>query len=345
MSRHKTIADLAREAQVSVSTIDRILNSRGPTKRATIEHVLAAAERIGFHAVGSIRSRLGDEVPERTFGVLLNSKDRRLYRQTARLMEQEAAQLQSVRARIIVRHLEDIDPDTTAQALLSLGKQCDAIACICVDHPRVGLAVAELARAGVPVVEIISGLSSADSGTFVGSNDWQLGRTAGWFMRLLCPPRGKVALLIGAHQYLCQQIHEASFRNYLRAEAPSLEILPTLATQESDPVAARTVTALMAEHGDDLVGVLVAGGGLEGTIDTVQAGSPAKRPILVGTELTDHTRAQLAMGKVDVILSHPVYEIARQALKALVALSGDDPAQRTLAPIIIPFQVYTAENC
>ncbi|MDJ0931010.1 helix-turn-helix domain-containing protein [Breoghania sp.] len=76
MTKRKTITDLARKAQVSISTIDRILNGRNPVKQATVEHVLEAAERIGFYAVSTIRDRLGSGIPEKTFGFLLNSKKR-----------------------------------------------------------------------------------------------------------------------------------------------------------------------------------------------------------------------------------------------------------------------------
>ena len=54
-----TIADLAKMAGVSISTVDRVLNARKPVRRATAERVLQAAEQIGFYATGVIKQRLG----------------------------------------------------------------------------------------------------------------------------------------------------------------------------------------------------------------------------------------------------------------------------------------------
>jgi LacI family transcriptional regulator len=51
MKNRVTIIDLAKAAGVSVSTVDRIMNKRGPVQRATAEHVLSVAQGIGFKGV------------------------------------------------------------------------------------------------------------------------------------------------------------------------------------------------------------------------------------------------------------------------------------------------------
>ncbi|MBC7479243.1 MAG: LacI family DNA-binding transcriptional regulator [Pseudorhodobacter sp.] len=48
MAQRATIADLAARAGVSVSTIDRILNSPDRVRAATAARVLAAAEELQF---------------------------------------------------------------------------------------------------------------------------------------------------------------------------------------------------------------------------------------------------------------------------------------------------------
>ena len=53
MASRATIADVARQAGVSVATVDRVLNERRRVKPATAEAVRAAAEEIGFYAAHS----------------------------------------------------------------------------------------------------------------------------------------------------------------------------------------------------------------------------------------------------------------------------------------------------
>lgn len=343
MTERRTIADLARAAGLSVSTIDRVMNGRAPVKRSTVEQVLSAAERIGYHGVSAIRSRLIDDARELTLGFLLISEHRRLYRQMADILRQVAAETPGRRIHVLVEHLEDIDPEAAARALLALGEKCAAIACICMDHPRINLAVAELARKGVPVIAMVSALSTTTCAAFIGSNDWQLGRTAGWFMRLLCPPEGKLAIIVGSERYLCQQVHETSFRSFIRANAPGLQIVETLLTQESDGGAAQAMVPLLREGQPDLAGIMVAGGGLEGVIDAI-AQSSRPRPVLIGTELTDHIRSHLTTGGLDVVLSHPVTEIARQVVPMLIDLANGERSS-PVAQQIIPFDILISENC
>ncbi|ANT60998.1 hypothetical protein AYJ57_11855 [Salipiger sp. CCB-MM3] len=337
-----TISDLAREAHVSVSTIDRILSGRGKVKPATVEHVLATAERIGFHAVGSIRSRRGIEAPARSFGFLLNDRSRLYYELMSQQISREIAGLTSVQGRAIFSHISGPCPERTAEALLALGEKCDAIAAVCIDHPQVNMAVEELHARGIPVVAMLSDISSKHRRGFVGSNDWQLGRSAGWFVQRFCPQGGKVALMTGNPRYLCQQSHAASFRAFIQgATGSGLSILEAPSTDESDARAQQVVTALLHEH-PDLAAIMLAGGGLEGAAEALR--SHDRPPLLIGTELTERTRSALVSGRIDMILSHPGEAIAREAVHAMVRLleGGKSGAEVQTS---LPFEILIGENC
>lgn len=342
MTQRRTINDLAREAQVSVSTIDRILNGRSPVKQNTVEHVLAAAERIGFYAVGTIRDRLNTAIPERTFGFLLNGRKRWFYSQMADILQHHTTRSSAIKGQAVFRYLENLDPEIAASELLELGKQCDAVACVCVDHPLINYAVTQLDNDGIPVVPIISNLSSTDYSVFLGSNDWQLGRTAGWFMNKLRSQPGKVAVLTGSDHYVCQQAHEASFRMFIRSNAPKLEMLGTELTGETDEQANRTITEILKRH-PDLVGIFVAAGGLEGVAEAL-APLGKDRPVLIGTEYSDRTRSLLIQNNLDVLLAHPGFEIAEQAVRTMIDLTTRKTTQRQVQKIF-PFRIFVSENC
>jgi LacI family transcriptional regulator len=339
--RHKTIHDLAREAQVSVSTIDRILSGRGHVKPTTIEHVLEVAEAIGFYAVESIRSRLTGDAPERRFGFLLNSGSRQVYRDLAEELTGTTRKMVNVRGQAIVSHLEDTDPEKAAKALLELGAQCDALACVCVDHPAVGAAIDELARRGIPVVTMISDISSNARAGFIGSNDWQLGRTAGWFASRLVDG-GKVAVLLGSERYTCQQVHEASFRGFLRSQAAPFTLLETRITNEADRQAEMITSTLLDEH-PDLRVMFAACGGIDG-ICTELTRRGRKDVVVIGCEMTSSTRSRMSAGEIDVILAHPVAEIARRTVQAMVRLTTTSQSHEPFQ-MVVPFNVVVSENC
>ncbi|KAF5887762.1 LacI family DNA-binding transcriptional regulator, partial [Rhizobium sp. PEPV16] len=77
--RRPTISDLAKEADVSVATVNRILGGSASVKGTTVQRVQAAAERIGFYGAGAIEDRLRKSVPKYRLGFLLQQSSRELY--------------------------------------------------------------------------------------------------------------------------------------------------------------------------------------------------------------------------------------------------------------------------
>jgi len=347
LSDRVTIADLARESQVSVSTIDRILNGRSTVKPATVDHVLATAERIGFRGIGAIRSRRECETPVRNFGFLLNGRERNFYKGLAIRLNAELAAQPTFVGRCVIRHLDDLDAERAAAALMELGETCDAIGCITLDHPLINLAVDTLAARGVRVVSMLSDISADGRSGFIGANDWKLGRSAGWFIQRLSRTPGKVAIMLGSERYLCQQSQATSLRSYLESHAPQFKVVAMPASGEQDGQAEQIATAFL-ETAPDLAAIFVAGGGLEGVIRAIRrrqdASGGARRFLVIGTELTDATRGALAEGWLDMILAHPVDRVAAETVRNLVRMLDQSEAAPRLHRTV-PFEVLIGENC
>ncbi|UIL31611.1 helix-turn-helix domain-containing protein (plasmid) [Rhizobium leguminosarum] len=75
---------MAKAANVSISTVDRVLNGRDPVRPQTAERVLNAARQIGFHGVTAIARRLEHDKPVIKFGFLLKQSHRKLYQMWGR---------------------------------------------------------------------------------------------------------------------------------------------------------------------------------------------------------------------------------------------------------------------
>ena len=111
--------------------------------------------------------------------------------------------------------------EATAERLLKLGRDVDAIAVVTVDHPRITEAIERLRAIRVPVVAVISDLTAPGRAGYVGLDNWKVGATAGWAMSKLCKRPGKIAVFVGNHRYLCQDMCEIRFRSYFRERAPN----------------------------------------------------------------------------------------------------------------------------
>lgn len=342
--RRPTIADLAQAAHVSVSTVDRILTGRDPVRRATAERVLAAAERIGFHATGAIRQRLGGDSPERTLGFVLQQRSMPFYLRLGDALVEAAKASAETRGQPKVVFLEDLTPASVADQLVRVGGVADAVAVVAADHPRVTEAIEHLHGRGVPAFALISDLSAPHRAGYVGLDNWKVGRTAAWAISNLCARTGgHVGIFVGSHRYRCQDAAEMSFRSYFREHAPDFRLLEPRTSLEDARYAYESTLDLLKTD-PDLVGLFVAGGGVEGVMRALRDEGAFRRVATIALDLTEETRSGLIDGVVRVVLSHPLRPLAEATVGAMTRALGrgrHDPAPRQ---ILLPFDVHTPEN-
>jgi LacI family transcriptional regulator len=339
-----TIADVAAAAQVSIATVNRVLGGKQKVRKATAQQVVEAAEAIGFYAARAIRVRAQPESPRRTFGFLMQQRGRSLYQMLGNELKAATLSSTAVRGEAVVEHRDDLSPEATAERLLKLGRDVDAIAVVTVDHPRITEAIERLRANRVPVVAVISDLTARARAGYVGLDNWKVGATAGWAMAKLCKRPGKIAIFVGNHRYLCQDMNEIRFRSYFRERATEFQVLDAITTFEDSKYAYQSTLDLL-HHTPDLVGIFIAGGGKSGVLRALREDTSglAKTMNVVGLDLTPEARSGLLDGTMNLILSHPIRLLAETTVDLLVSAiareTSSEPVQR-----VLPFEIYTPEN-
>ncbi len=339
-----TIADVARSARVSVSTVDRVLSGRHQVRPGTVARVLAAADSVGFRGAVTARQRLGLDRPPLRLAFLLQQGSREFYRMLgAALTEATTAQL-GVLSEPATVYMDDLTPAAVSEALLALGERAGAIAVVAADHPYITRAVDQLRVRGVPVFTLISDLTAQGRAGFVGQDNWRVGRTAAWAVSRLGKRPGKVGIVVGSHRYLCQETFEMGFRSYFREHAPGFELLEPVPSFE-DPRFAYETTLNLLHRNPTLVGLYCAGGGIEGVTRALREQGPhIYREIVVAChEITDTTRSGLIDGVLDIVLTMSVKALAQAAVHAMVAAT-ETPWRDSIANILLPIEIFTPEN-
>jgi LacI family transcriptional regulator len=342
MSSRPTIADLARAAKVSVSTVDRVINGRDPVRKPTAEKVLTAANALGFHAAGVIRHRLGSGRPTKTLGFLLLQKTRSLYQILGESLAEAARASTLVQATPKIVHVEDLDPAAVAGEIERLGRSVDAIAIVAANHPRVAAAVTALHEQGVPVFALISELTAPAAAGYVGLDNFKVGRTAGWAIANFCKRPGPVAIIVGSHRFRCQDLNEMGFRSYFREHAPDFSLLEPLSSLEDARYAAEVTRDLLARV-PGLAALYVAGGGMSGVLAALRDNDAHRRIVTIGHDLTRHTQAGLIDGFLRLVIAHPVSEMT-QALVAAMATAALAKDHGVPPSLVLPFYIHTSEN-
>jgi LacI family transcriptional regulator len=336
-----TIADVAREAGVSIATVNRVLAGYQGVRPATAARVLEAAETTGFYGAGAIRRRLNAEAPARSFGFVLQQRSMPFFAGLAAMLVEETMALREVRGRSQVDFSDDLDPATTARRLMALGEACDAVAIMSADHPLLTRAVEALAGRGVPVFTMVSDLSAAARRGYVGADERRLGRTAAWLTARIAGA-GEVGILLGSHRHLCQEQREIGFRSFMREHAPGFTVLEPYLTHEVDHLAFDVTEAILKRH-PELRALFVPGGGIAGVLRALRDLGASRDLCVIGVERNPETHAAFEEGLLTAILAHPVRDIARNTVRSM--------AEATLAPdrgetvrVVLPFEVLTPEN-
>lgn len=357
--RRVTLEEVAREAGVSLSTVDRLLNARAPVRSDTAERVRVAAERLGFRASGVIEERTSRQRPRCTFGFLLQRPASGFYRALAQALTEATEVEPLIRGQAHVEYLDDLAAEAVAARMLALGATVDALAVVAADHPLVDAAIERLHEQGVPVYALVSDLGSPLRAGHAGPDSRRIGRSAAWFITRLARTPGRIAIFVGTHRFQCQELAEMSFRSYVREHAPQFEVLEPLLTLDSAPMAAEGMRALLQRH-PDLCGFYVDGGGIEGVLAALREararGDLPAELIGVAHELTPETRAALRSGELQAVLSMPRPLLAQRLVRRMAegllerrSAAQDMPLQPAEPPlrrasIVVPLETWTPES-
>jgi LacI family transcriptional regulator len=330
---------LAQASGLSVATVDRVLNRRLPVREETALRVVAAAEAIGYHAAGLLKQRLL-EVPQRSFGFILQKRHDDFYQALAAELTAATKAATLIRGKPIVVFVDELIPSVIAAKIRELGRVADALAVVAVDHPHVNEAIEEVTATGVAIFTLLTDVSAPSRAGYIGIDNRKAGRVAGWTIARLAKKPGKVAVLVGTHRYLGQELAEMSFRSYFREHAPNFQLLETLVNLEDDRIAYEAIVHLL-KNNDSLVGLYVAGGGMKGMIQALRDERAGDRLVAVCNELLASTRAALIDGVVDLVLATPLPLLATRAVEAMSQATESTPNGKH-APL--PVELYISEN-
>lgn len=306
-----TLIDVAREAGVSAATVDRVLNNRPGVRERTREIVVETARRLGYLPEGAAAApvgamRLDFVLPEGT-----NSFIRTL---RAEIEAQGAA-----RPGLAVRTqaIEGFDPGTLAATLRSLRGATDGVGLIALDHPAVREAMRALAADGTPVVTLATDVLHVPRTAYVGIDNRQAGRLAGYVLgRLLGGGPAPVAVFAGSLSYRGHQEREMGFRAVLAEEFPAVEIVELREVLDDRDRAYAEASALLDRH-PALAGLYNIGAGNPGIARALRERGRAKAVVFLGHELTEGTKPLLLDGTLDGVIDQNPRVEAREALNLL----------------------------
>ena len=325
MAKRSTVKDVAREAGVSVSTVDRALNGRMKVREETLRKIAAAAHRVGYHARGLIEHRMVPDRPKMRFGFVLLKPSQAFYQQFAKEIERAVTARMDVEGQAVIRYAKSQAPEEFASLMESLGRRVDSLGCVAVNHQSLNPVVRDLQDKGVPVFSLLNDFAQGIRRNYVGSNNVKIGRMAAWMISKTVKQPGKLALFVGGNRWHGHDLREVGFRSCIRENAPALPVLDTLVNLETRELTYEATLDLLSRH-PDLRGLYVAGGGMEGAIAALREMRQPHEVSLVVNELTDDSRAALADGYAVMAIATPLDTLCTELIELMINAvhAGDD---------------------
>ena len=317
MARRPTVRDVAREAGVSVTTVDRALNDRLKVREETLRKIAEAARRVGYHGRALIDQKLVTLTPERRFGFVLVKRSQEFYQQFAREIEGALAARADIRGTAVIEYATSQSPDEFAEIISTLGPKVDALACVAVNHQKLGQVVLDLRGRGVPVFSMLNDFAQGIRRNYVGLNKIKIGRVAAWMLTRTLRQPGKLGIFVGGNRWHGHDLREVGFRSLVRDSAPAFSVMDTLVNLETRKVTYEATLDLLSRHAD-LRGIYVAGGGMEGAIAALREVRPPGEVALIVNELTAESSGALADGYVQMVISTPLDLLCRDLVAMMI---------------------------
>ncbi len=318
-SGHLTLREIAREAGVSLATLDRVLHGRSGVREATARRV---RETIARHSGPGGRTEAAHNLK---FAMVM-PEGANVFMQMIRDHVGEMSTWLAARRVSVETIVADVfNPLKLAESLEALQGRFDGVAVVALDHQSVRAAIDDLVVSGMFVVTLVSDVPGSRRRHYVGIDNVAAGRTAGALVgRLARQPAGKVGVIAGSQLLRDHAERIFGFQQVMGLEFPQFTLLNPVEGGDQDEVN-DALTARLLSDNPDLIGLYNVGAGAAGVGKAIAEAGREESIVFVAHDLTPFTRRGLLRGLVDAVISQDPGHEARSAIRVLIALARGEP--------------------
>lgn len=331
-----TVHDIAREAGVSLATVDRVLNSRPGVRAKTVAKVQDAISRLGYvrdtHAANLARRRIY------RFVFLMPDAHGQFPTGLRNAISEAAQGSLGERAQIETVLVPSRDHTALVRALAAIDPtMIDGLAIMANETPSVRDAIARFKAHGVAVVSLVSDQPNSERDHFVGFDNLAAGRTAGVLLgRFVGGRKGSVVVVATTMQSRDMVERRKGFDQVINERFPNLAPLPSIEAYDDEELAERLTSEALAMH-PNAVALYSVGASIKG-IGKALSKQRRREIVCIDHELTANSRSLMESGLVDGVINQNVGHLARSALRVLRAMTDGqtiDAAQERIRIDII----------
>ncbi|MDR3374946.1 MAG: LacI family DNA-binding transcriptional regulator [Ancalomicrobiaceae bacterium] len=315
-----TLRSIAAEAEVSLATVDRVLNGRAGVSEEAEARVRQAMEVLRFKSRTIEPS--AEVAREYRFEFIIPRGPKNTFMVDMRnYVEVLGRQLASQHVFLSVSDYAELSEQELIDALSAVNsKSCMGIAVVAIDSVPVREAIDALVHKGVGVVTLVSDVNLSRRFHSVGPNNVAAGRLAASLIGKFAGRRPGSVGLIGSMTLRDQADRRLGFEQVMARDYNDLQVLQVLEGRDDSTVTVDVLRELLRSH-PDLIGLYNIGAGNRGIIQALEESGRKADINVVAHELTQHARRALISGIFDAVINQNFkieVDYAIQALKAYV---------------------------
>jgi LacI family transcriptional regulator len=334
--RSPRFVEIAAEAGVSPSTVDRVLNERGSASEKARRRVIAAAQKLGVPRI----------LPSAAHGlvhidVLLPDNRTPFF---TRLRSALARACWILDKRVVVHRgiVHENDEASLIRAIAKPTYRRRGLIVAAPDTQGVRHAFRDVLDRGEAVVTVVSNVADVPGVAYFGMDNYRAGRTAGSIIGRFARRPGRVMFLSGRNDWAAHQQRTVGCRDVLSYSFPNLRRdASPFETLDDDSRCYVAVTEALRSEG--LAGVYNSGAGSAGIKSALEQLDSDRSVTWVTHELPDDHRQYLQFGVLSMVVDQDPDMQAFSALRYLVECTTSETGMASTTSGS-EFRVYFAEN-
>ena len=263
--RKVTARDLAVAANVSLATIDRVLNRRGGVAEEKEAQVLAAAKKLGMRLSIPVR-------PSRTMriAVLIQPPTNPFHASLKRSFDITGRLYTDLNLQFLIYHIDPNEPEQIAQLVKKVTTQHDGLIVTLPNHELIAAALRQ-AAARLPTITLATEIDDSGRTAYVGPDDLRAGRVAGDLMgKFLSPEGGDVVVIAGLRGIGGHRDREQGFCEVLRKYYKTVHLSAVVETGEKFGRAGDIIFSVIRDN-PNVKGIYHLSSGAKPVVEAIRA--------------------------------------------------------------------------
>jgi LacI family transcriptional regulator len=298
MTHRFPLKEVARQSGLSTATVDRAINNRANVSPQTKARVAAAISELeGQEAQLTASGR-------RVFFDFVIEAPTRFSREVKHAAEQVLPSIGGAVCRPRFFAQEIMGEDDVTAALTRIAKRGSHGVCIKArDLPKIRAAVDQVIASGIPVVTLVTDLTTAKRIAYVGLDNQSAGRTAAYLIaKTVGDVAGTVLTSRSNDRFLGEEEREVAFKGTLNRLCPKLRIIDASGGNGVHFETSRIMQSVVA--GLDQIRAVYSMGGGNTTILEVLEQNGSLPDVYVAHDLDNDNRRLIEEGRLSFVLHH-----------------------------------------